>query len=108
MPAGSERRLRRRDFVTLLGGTALMPLVARAQQTMPVIGYLGAESPTLFATRLKAFHDGLARTGFAEGRNLTIEYRWAEGDNSRLPALAAELAGRNIAVLATPGSLAAA
>jgi putative ABC transport system substrate-binding protein len=74
---------------------------------MPVIGYLGAESPALFASRLKAFHAGLATLGFAEGRSVAIEYRWAEGDNDRLPALAAELAGRNVAALATPGSLAA-
>jgi putative ABC transport system substrate-binding protein len=100
--------MRRRDVVILIGGTALLPFAAHAQQTMPVVGYLGAESPTLFATRLKAFHDGLARAGFTEGRNLTIEYRWAEGNNTRLPALAAELAGRNVAVLAAPGSLAAA
>jgi putative ABC transport system substrate-binding protein len=83
--------MRRRDVVTLIGGTILMPLSARAQQAMPVVGYLGAESPTLFATRLQAFHDGLARTGFAEGRNLTIE-----------------LVGGRVAVLASPGSLAAA
>jgi putative ABC transport system substrate-binding protein len=101
--------MRRREFMTLLGGAAATwPLASAAQQTMPVVGYLGAESPTLFATRLQAFHDGLARTGLSEGRNLTIEYRWAEGDNSRLPALAAELVGRKVAVLATPGSLAAA
>lgn len=101
-------QMRRREFVTLMGGTFLMPLAAHAQQAMPVVGYLGAESPTLFATRLKAFHDGLARADFTEGRNLTIEYRWAEGDNSRLPTLAAELVARKVAVLASPGSLAAA
>jgi putative tryptophan/tyrosine transport system substrate-binding protein len=100
--------MRRRDVVTLIGGASLMPLAVRAQQVMPVVGYLGAESPTLFATRLQAFHGGLARTGFTEGRDLRIEYRWAAGDNSRLPALAAELVGRKVAVLATPGSLAAA
>src|SRR5581483_3082878 len=103
-----RKDLRRRDVITLIGGTALMPLASRAQQTMPVVGYLGAESPTLFATRLRAFHEGLARSGFTEGRNLRIEYRWAEGDNSRLPALAAELVNRKVAVLASPGSLAAA
>jgi putative ABC transport system substrate-binding protein len=100
--------MRRRDVVILIGGTALLPLAAHAQQTVPVVGYLGAESPTLFATRLKAFRDGLERTGFTEGRNLTIEYRWAEGNNARLSALAVELLSRNVAVLATPGSLAAA
>jgi putative ABC transport system substrate-binding protein len=100
--------LRRRDFVRLVGGTLLMPFAARAQQAMPVVGYLGAESPLRFASRLKAFRDGLERIGFIEGRNVTIEYRWAEGDNSRLPVLAAELVDRKVAVLATPGSLASA
>ena len=101
----------RREFIRLLGGiaAAALPLPAFAQQgTMPVIGYLGAESPALFASRLKAFHAGLATLGFVEGRNLAIEYRWAEGDNDRLPALASELVRGNVAVLATPGSLAAA
>ena len=101
----------RREFIRLLGGiaAAALPLPAFAQQgTIPVIGYLGAESPALFASRLKAFHAGLATLGFVEGRNLAIEYRWAEGDNDRLPALASELVRGNVAVLATPGSLAAA
>src|SRR5689334_25072015 len=95
----------RRRLIRLLGCTvaAALPLPAVAQQGAPVIGYLGAESPALFASRLKAFHAGLATLGFAEGRNLAIEYRWAEGDNDRLPALAAELARQDIAVLATPG-----
>lgn len=97
-------------MIRLLGGVAAaLPLRALAQPgARPVIGYLGAESPVLFASRLKAFHTGLATLGFTEGRNLAIEYRWAEGDNERLPALASELVGRGIAVLATPGSLAAA
>jgi putative ABC transport system substrate-binding protein len=102
--------LKRREFITLLGGmvVAARPVAARAQSAMPQIGYLGAESPTLFASRLRAFHAGLGRLGFNEGRNLTIEYRWAEGNNDRLPALAAELVQRRVTVLATPGSLAAA
>jgi putative ABC transport system substrate-binding protein len=100
--------LRRRDFVTLIGSAALLSFAARAQQTMPVVGYLGAESPRLFATRLQAFRDGLARLGFAEGRNVAIEYRWAEGNNARLPALATELVDRKVAVLAAPGSVASA
>lgn len=100
----------RRRLIRLLGGAAAaLPLRALAQPAaMPVIGYLGAESPSLFASRLTAFRAGLASLGFAEGRNLSIEYRWAEGDNGRLPALASELVGRGVAVLATPGSLAAA
>lgn len=102
--------IERRRFVQLLGGAAAAALSrpGLAQGATPVIGYLGAESPTLFASRLKAFHAGLATLGFVEGRNLAVDYRWAEGDNERLPALAAELVGRNVAVLATPGSLAAA
>src|SRR5689334_18595230 len=100
--------MRRRDVVTLIGGISLLPFALRAQQTMPVVGYLGAESPSRFASRQSAFREGLARIGFTEGRNVTIEYRWAEGDNSRLPGLAAELVDRKVAVLASPGSLAAA
>jgi putative ABC transport system substrate-binding protein len=75
---------------------------------MPVIGYLGAESPDRFASRLSAFRDGLAAAGFTEGRNVTIEYRWAEGRNDRLPALAEELVRHPLGVLAAPGSLASA
>lgn len=105
--------MRRRDFVALPGAAAmsllLRPLTAGAQQAaMPVIGYLGAESPERFASRLASFRDGLASTGFTEGRNVAIEYRWAQGRNERLPALAAELAGLGVSVLAAPGSLASA
>ena len=101
--------MRRREFITLFAGVAVWPLTARAQQqAMPFIGYLGAENPERFGTRLTAFRQGLSEAGFDEGRNVVIEYRWANGDFSRLPALAAELVGRNVTVLAVPGSGAAA
>jgi putative ABC transport system substrate-binding protein len=71
---------------------------------MPVIGYLGVENPERFATRLNAFRQGLSEAGFDEGRNVAIEYRWANGDFNRLPAIAAELVGRNVTVIVVPGS----
>jgi len=96
--------VRRRDVLTLLGGAAVWTLPSRAQQpAMPVIGYLGPESPGLFASRLKAFQEGLAESGYAEGRNVAIEYRWAQGQYDRLPALAADLASLKVAVIAAPG-----
>jgi putative ABC transport system substrate-binding protein len=104
--------MRRREFITLLGGmVAAWPLAARAQQpAMSVIGVLSAEWPNLSSDRLRVFHDGLRETGYAEGRNLAIEYRWAEGRNDRLPALATELVRRQVSVIvttSTPAVLAA-
>jgi len=107
-----EQQMRRREFITLVGGAAAAwPLPARAQQpAMPVVGVLSAEWPNLFNDRLRAFHDGLRETGYVEGRNLAIEYRWAEGQNDRLPALAAELVRHQVTVIvstSTPAVLAA-
>ena len=101
--------VRRRNFIAIAGGAAAWPFMVRAQPSnVPVIGYLGSESPQLFASRLRAFLEGLRTTGYDEGRNVAIEYRWAEGHNDRLPALAHDLVRRGVSVIAAPGSLAAA
>jgi putative tryptophan/tyrosine transport system substrate-binding protein len=105
-------RLMRREFIALLGTTIALPVAVRAQQpAMPVIGYLSGATLEMMRDYVAAFHRGLADKGFAEGRNVGIEYRWTEGHNDRLPALAADLVRRQVAVVvvggSTPGSLAA-
>jgi putative tryptophan/tyrosine transport system substrate-binding protein len=95
--------MRRRDVIFALAGAAAWPLAARAQQAMPLVGYLNSGAPKPMAPLVSAFHEGLSQAGYVEGRNVAIEYRWSEGRSDRLPELAAELVRRRVAVIVAVG-----
>jgi putative tryptophan/tyrosine transport system substrate-binding protein len=100
--------VRRREFITLLGGAA-WPLAARAQQpSMPVVGFINAGAADTLPGRVAAFRKGLSEAGYAEGQNVMVEYHWLEGHYERLPAVVADLVQRRVAVITTPGSTEAA
>jgi ABC-type uncharacterized transport system substrate-binding protein len=101
--------MRRREFLGALGGAAVWPLTAHAQQpAMPVIGFLDPRSPDALADRLRGFRQGLREVGYIEGENVAVEYRWAENRLDRLPELVADLVRRRVAVIAAPGGFAVA
>src|SRR3978361_1223093 len=99
--------MRRREFIALVGGASVgWPLVAHTQaQANPVIGFLNSTSPVAFTRFVAAFQQGLNEVGYVEGRNVTIEYRWAEGQYDRLPALVADLIRRRVSVIAATGGI---
>ena len=102
-------QLKRRDFISVLGGAVAWPLAARAQQAaMPLVGFLGPASAAGYVPFLTAFREGLSASGYVEGRNVTIEYRWANDRYDLLPALATDLVNRRVSALATGGATAAA
>jgi putative ABC transport system substrate-binding protein len=102
--------MRRREFIILLSGAASgWPLDGRAHQTgMPVVGFLEAGSPDSSPNGIRSFHQGLRQTGYVEGRNVTIEHRWADGHYDRLPELVADLVRRQVTIIATPANTAGA
>src|SRR6516165_8482858 len=103
--------MRRREFITLVGGAVTWPLAVHAQQpAIPVVGFINAASAQNYTRQLTAFLKGLGEAGYVDGQNMKIEYRWADGQNDRLPAMAADLVNRRVAVIAatsTPAVLAA-
>src|ERR1700738_4666593 len=99
-----EEAMRRRDLITLLGGAAVAwPVVARGQPAMPLIGFLSSGSAQMFVNNVAGFRRGLSELGYVEGQNVAIEYRWAQGQYDRLPALAADLANRQVSVMVASG-----
>jgi putative tryptophan/tyrosine transport system substrate-binding protein len=96
--------IKRREFITLVGGAAAWPLAATAQPTLPIVGLVNGRSPDVSARHAAAFRKGLNETGYVESQNVTVEYHWLDGQYDRLPALMSELVRRQVAVIATPGS----
>src|SRR5689334_8234749 len=97
--------MKRREFITLVGGAAVAwPTAVRAQQAMPVVGFLGSETPDVFASRVRAFRQGLRESGYEEGRNVAIQFQWAGGNYELLRTLADELVRQKVSVLVAAGS----
>ncbi len=100
--------MRRREFIGVLGGALVAPHVARAQQALPVIGFLNPASPDTYSFSVVSFKEGLAKAGFVEGRNVRIEYRWGQGNYALLPMHAADLVAQNVVAIAATGDIASA